>query len=91
MALDAGVVGALPASQRPLTSTDAGTIPPERSHRSMPSPATVDPREYIRDIRDFPKPGILFKDITPLLSHPEAFRVTIGGDSRMNLRAEAST
>ena len=27
---------------------------------------------YIRDIQDFPKPGINFKDITPLLSHPEA-------------------
>ena len=28
---------------------------------------------YIRDIPDFPKPGILFKDITPLLATPEAF------------------
>ena len=28
--------------------------------------------EYIRDIADFPKPGILFKDITPLLSNPDA-------------------
>ena len=27
---------------------------------------------YIRDIQDFPKPGIGFKDITPLLSNPEA-------------------
>jgi adenine phosphoribosyltransferase len=27
----------------------------------------------IRDIPDFPKPGILFKDITPLLADPEAF------------------
>jgi adenine phosphoribosyltransferase len=26
----------------------------------------------IRDIQDFPKPGILFKDITPVLSDPEA-------------------
>jgi adenine phosphoribosyltransferase len=39
--------------------------------------ATIDLREYIRDIPDFPKPGISFKDITPLLSHPEAFRATI--------------
>ncbi len=29
---------------------------------------------YIRDIPDFPKPGILFKDITPLLAEPQAFR-----------------
>lgn len=33
--------------------------------------------KYIRDIPDFPKPGILFKDITPLLASPEAFRETI--------------
>ena len=30
--------------------------------------------DYIRDIPDFPKPGIIFKDITPLLHAPEAFR-----------------
>jgi adenine phosphoribosyltransferase len=29
----------------------------------MPGPATIDIRAYIRDIPDFPKPGILFKDI----------------------------
>jgi adenine phosphoribosyltransferase len=29
--------------------------------------------KYIRDIPDFPKPGILFKDITPLLAEPCAF------------------
>ena len=28
---------------------------------------------HIRDIPDFPKPGIQFKDITPLLSDPSAF------------------
>jgi adenine phosphoribosyltransferase len=32
---------------------------------------------YIRDIPDFPKPGILFKDITPLLAQPQAFRHAI--------------
>jgi len=31
-------------------------------------------RELIRDVPDFPKPGILFKDITPVLEHPAAFR-----------------
>jgi len=29
-------------------------------------------KTYIRDIPDFPKPGIIFKDITPLLRSPEA-------------------
>lgn len=38
---------------------------------------TVDLTNYIRDIPDFPKAGILFKDITPLLSHPPAFRSAI--------------
>jgi adenine phosphoribosyltransferase len=31
----------------------------------------------IRDVPDFPKPGILFKDITPVLEHPAAFRQVI--------------
>ena len=33
--------------------------------------------EHIRDIPDFPKEGILFKDITTLIGHPEAFRATL--------------
>lgn len=32
---------------------------------------------YIRDIQDFPKPGIGFKDITPLLSNPEATKACL--------------
>ncbi len=28
---------------------------------------------HIRDIPDFPQPGVVFKDLTPLLSHPQAF------------------
>jgi adenine phosphoribosyltransferase len=40
-------------------------------------PTTLDLREYIRDIPDFPKPGIMFKDITPLLSDPAAFAGSI--------------
>src|SRR5262245_35497744 len=34
-------------------------------------------REHIRDVPDFPKPGILFKDITPLLGDAEALRFTV--------------
>ena len=30
--------------------------------------------DFIRDVPDFPKPGILFRDITPLLADPAAFR-----------------
>lgn len=31
----------------------------------------------IRDVPDFPKPGILFKDITPVLHDPELFRAAV--------------
>ena len=34
--------------------------------------------EHIRTIPDFPKPGILFYDITTLIRHAEAFKATIG-------------
>lgn len=36
-----------------------------------------DLQSLIRDIPDFPKPGILFRDITTLLQHPQGFRSTI--------------
>jgi len=32
---------------------------------------------FIRDVPDFPKPGILFKDITPLLQSPEGLKLSI--------------
>jgi len=32
---------------------------------------------FIRNIPDFPKEGIMFKDITPLLGEPEAFNRSI--------------
>jgi adenine phosphoribosyltransferase len=37
----------------------------------------MDLESYIRDIPDFPKPGVMFKDITPLLASPEAFAEAI--------------
>jgi adenine phosphoribosyltransferase len=33
--------------------------------------------DYIRDIPDFPRPGIVFKDITPLFLDPAALRATV--------------
>jgi adenine phosphoribosyltransferase len=33
----------------------------------------------VRDVPDFPKPGILFKDITPILGDGELFRLAIAG------------
>ena len=37
----------------------------------------MDLRAHIRDVPDFPKPGILFKDITPLLANGPALRWTV--------------
>lgn len=37
----------------------------------------IDLKPLIRDVPDFPKPGILFRDITPLLSDPAGFQSVI--------------
>jgi adenine phosphoribosyltransferase len=37
----------------------------------------IDLRDYILDVPDYPKPGIVFKDITPLLLDPRALNHTI--------------
>src|SRR5438876_11335190 len=34
-------------------------------------------KNHIRDIPDFPRPGVVFKDITPLLADVDAFRFTV--------------
>ncbi len=34
-------------------------------------------KQYIREIADFPKPGILFRDITPLLGNPRVLQYSI--------------
>ncbi len=44
--------------------------------------ASLDIRDYIRGIPDFPKPGILFYDISTLLAHPDAWQVTMGRMAR---------
>ena len=38
----------------------------------------MDLKEHIRGIPDFPKPGILFYDISTLLAHPDAWQVALG-------------
>lgn len=48
-------------------------------------------KSYVRDIPDFPKPGILFKDITPLLADPGAMRLCLDllAERAAPFRAEA--
>jgi adenine phosphoribosyltransferase len=40
---------------------------------------TPDLRAFVRDIPDFPKPGIVFRDITPLLLDPAALDAAVSG------------
>ena len=40
-------------------------------------------KDHIRTIPDFPKPGILYYDISTLLSHPDAWQVAMGRMARM--------
>ena len=37
----------------------------------------MDLAQFLRDVPDFPKPGILFKDITPMLASAEAMRTAV--------------
>lgn len=43
----------------------------------MANATADDLKQHIRSIPDFPKPGILFRDITTLLQNPKAFRAAI--------------
>jgi adenine phosphoribosyltransferase len=61
-----------PRAGDPLTGDPrAGDLP-------TGEPPSGDLRALIRDIPDFPKPGILFKDITPLLANPAALSRAVG-------------
>jgi len=42
-------------------------------------PDPLELRRFIRDVPDFPKPGILFRDVTPLLGDRDALRGAVRG------------
>ncbi|UCD29699.1 MAG: adenine phosphoribosyltransferase [Planctomycetota bacterium] len=44
---------------------------------TIDTPGLVDLRKLIRDVSDFPKPGILFRDITPLLQSPAGLSLAV--------------
>ena len=65
-------------------ATPAGRKKAKGGQQPAPSDtisAQLDPIAYarglVRDIPDFPKPGILFRDITPLLANPKGFHITL--------------
>ena len=39
--------------------------------------STIDFKTYVREVPDFPTPGVGFKDVTPLLADPAALRQTV--------------
>src|ERR687891_344326 len=43
----------------------------------MTQGAALDLRDRVRDVPDFPKPGIVFKDLMPLVADPAYFKATI--------------
>ncbi|MCC7062438.1 MAG: adenine phosphoribosyltransferase [Planctomycetes bacterium] len=47
----------------------------------------MDLAKFLRDVPDFPKPGILFKDITPMLASPAAMRAAIDQLAALDLGA----
>ncbi len=49
------------------------TVPHSIHEHSTLMPTPMDLQQHIRSIPDFPKPGILFRDITPLLGNAAAF------------------
>ena len=48
--------------------------------------AELDLRAFVRDIPDFPKPGIVFKDITPLLLNAGALDAAVSALAELVLR-----
>ncbi|MEW2120823.1 adenine phosphoribosyltransferase [Streptomyces sp. NPDC005474] len=44
----------------------------------------------IRDVADYPEPGVMFKDITPLLADPEAFTALTGALADIAVRSGAT-
>ena len=63
----AGRAGALPPPRRPRPARDRGAD----------VMTTLDLRDRIRDVPDFPSEGIVFKDLMPLIADPEYFAETI--------------
>ena len=51
----------------------------------------IDLKTRVREVPDFPEPGIGFKDITPLLLDPDALRQAVDGARRPGRRSASPT
>ena len=81
----------MPTKKKTSKKTSKKKAPAARTavRRAPPSPPVVHVsrpvesfalcRSLIRDVPDFPKPGIMFKDITPLLASPRALHIVLDG------------
>ncbi|WP_255954373.1 adenine phosphoribosyltransferase [Streptomyces odontomachi] len=66
----------------------------EQASEQTGEPAVTDVRELllsrIRDVQDFPQPGVIFKDLTPLLADPVAFAALTDTLSEVTQRCGAT-
>jgi adenine phosphoribosyltransferase len=60
--------------------------PPPTPSPGAPLEARV--RAEIRDVPDFPRPGVLFRDLTPILAHPELFQEVVAHLARASQEME---
>ena len=70
------------AAMMPVTEPFRHPLPPANRSQSPPVPMSAGPepidlRQLVREIPDFPKPGILFRDIGPMLRNPEAWQEVV--------------
>jgi adenine phosphoribosyltransferase len=69
-----------PAARRAVRRAPPASAAPEpRMQVSRPVESFQLCRSLIRDVPDFPRPGIMFKDITPLLASPRALHIVLDG------------
>jgi adenine phosphoribosyltransferase len=52
---------------------------------------SIDLSPYLLDVPDYPKPGVIFKDISPLLTDAAAFGAAVSGLAAAGLDAEGKT
>ena len=60
-----------------MTSTSPSSADPAPDAVSAGSLPDPDLRAWVRDIADFPKPGILFRDLTPMMRDPEGWQTMV--------------